>query len=379
VKIVFLTTGPIENPGPRTRVFQYLPYFEADRIPFEVVEAGLRLPMQVANLRSRWDRERRFPATVLRSAQVAEVGVKVLSEGVRRVRTMEAGARALLFDADVIFSQAVLPTVPMLRLLQASGKRIAFDMCDALYTRNGRFQEGERLARILPYLDLVIVASDETEAWMRERSPARTMVVTGPIDTRQFHPGREGRDDEVVIGWIGSATTTHYLARVAPALARLAERYPQLKLKTVGAGRVSLPDHVRVEQVDWSLEGEARALRTFDVGLMPLDDDPWSRGKGGYKLLQYMATGIPCVASPVGVNRSIVVHGESGFLADDQEQWVASLARLIEDAALRRAMGVAGRRLAVERYSFDHYYPEVRDALFALSPRAADRAAGRAG
>jgi len=118
-----------------------------------------------------------------------------------------------------------------------------------------------------------------------------------------------------------------------------------------------------VIQTPWTLAGEVDALATFDVGLMPLTDDPWSRGKGGYKILQYMAMGIPTVASPVGVNRDLVEHGVTGFLADTSDEWVTALERLATDASLRRQMGDAARRAALDRHSIDHHAPALVQAL----------------
>ena len=108
---------------------------------------------------------------------------------------------------------------------------------------------------------------------------------------------------------------------------------------------------MQVEQYGWSLETEVDLLANFDIGLMPLPDDPWTRGKGGYKLLQYGAVGLPVVASPVGVNREIVVDGVTGFLAESDTEWVDALARLIDDPDLRQTMGQAGRDRMVEHYS----------------------------
>jgi glycosyltransferase involved in cell wall biosynthesis len=123
-------------------------------------------------------------------------------------------------------------------------------------------------------------------------------------------------------------------------------------MRLVGASAVT-HDRIRIEHRSWSFESEVNDLASFDVGLMPLPDDPWTRGKGGYKLLQYGAMGLPVVASPVGVNTEIVEEGVTGFLADSEDRWVESLLRLVDDAELRSRMGNAGRDRIVERYSLD--------------------------
>jgi glycosyltransferase involved in cell wall biosynthesis len=117
--------------------------------------------------------------------------------------------------------------------------------------------------------------------------------------------------------------------------------------------------------VPWRLATEVDDLRRFDVGLQPLADDEWTRGKCGYKALQYMSVGIPSVSSPVGVATDMIAHGRSGSLATTEDEWVAALSRLIEDAALRRAMGEAAREDAVARWSVRRWAPVLADALLA--------------
>jgi glycosyltransferase involved in cell wall biosynthesis len=127
-----------------------------------------------------------------------------------------------------------------------------------------------------------------------------------------------------------------------------------------------------VERVAWSLETEAAQLARFDVGLMPLPDLPWERGKCGYKLIQYMASAVPAIASPVGANRDIIVSGETGFLAETRAEWVSSLLLLAGDPALRHSMGTAGRQRVEERYSLQSRAPELIQLLHNLgapSPR----------
>ena len=107
------------------------------------------------------------------------------------------------------------------------------------------------------------------------------------------------------------------------------------------------------------LGAEVEFLGRFDIGVMPMPDDKWTRGKGGYKLLQYMAMGIPCISSPVGINREIVKHDETGFLAESEEDWFQFLERLILDDQLRSSMGTAGRQRAQSEYSFETFTPKL--------------------
>jgi glycosyltransferase involved in cell wall biosynthesis len=165
----------------------------------------------------------------------------------------------------------------------------------------------------------------------------------------------------VTVGWIGRDSTTMYLEPVLPVLARLQQAHPGLRVRLVGGlpGTGAGVAAVR----PWSLATELDELACFDIGIMPLTDDDWARGKGGYKILQYFACGIPTVASPVGVNADIVRDGETGFLARDAREWESGLSKLIEDRELRRRMGAAGRRAAEAEHSLAVAAPRLLAAL----------------
>ena len=174
--------------------------------------------------------------------------------------------------------------------------------------------------------------------------------ITGPIDTDRYVPGRKSKKNRIVLGWIGSSSTTQYLDLIREPLVALARRYSGLELCLIGAGEFDMPEFC-VHRHPWASETEVGHLQTFDIGLMPLPDDSFTRGKGGYKLLQYMSMGLPVVASPVEINREIVTPGETGFLADTKKEWIEFLGRLIEDKTLRNQMGAAGREKMIAEYS----------------------------
>ncbi len=152
--------------------------------------------------------------------------------------------------------------------------------------------------------------------------------------------------------WIGLPENLMYLEIVRPALERLARRHPRLQLRVVSSGA---PDWTTppVEPVRWTADGEGAALASADIGIMPLADDDWSRGKCAFKILQYMAAGLPVVASAVGANLEAVAEGESGFLARTADDWERALDRLLRDPELARRMGAAGRRRVAARYGRD--------------------------
>jgi glycosyltransferase involved in cell wall biosynthesis len=168
--------------------------------------------------------------------------------------------------------------------------------------------------------------------------------------------------------WIGRPENLISLELVRPALAGLARQLPELRLRVV-CSHFPQWSELEIEAVPWSVDSEVEALTTADVGIMPLADDAWSRGKCGFKLLQYMAASLPCVASPVGANTSVVEHGVTGSLAASADEWQSALHRLLTDRALRQKMGAAGRERAENHYSMHTYCSRYRELLTELGSR----------
>jgi len=189
---------------------------------------------------------------------------------------------------------------------------------------------------------------------------ARVEVIPSCLDpTRQeLHQHRDTA--EPIIGWIGSHSTSQYLKTVLPALERLNSRGIKAKLVLVGADRsVQAP---WIEHRPWSIETQERDLASFDVGIMPLTDDNWTRGKCGYKVLQYFAAGVPAVASPVGVARDLIGE-DRGLLARTSDQWTAALEGLLNDVQGRRERGAAAREFVERHYSYQRWAPELAELL----------------
>lgn len=157
--------------------------------------------------------------------------------------------------------------------------------------------------------------------------------------------------------WIGSPSTVQYLSLLSEPLAALARQQP-FSLRVIGGGPLSIPG-VDVEVLPWSTKTEAAAIAECDVGIMPLLDTPWEQGKCAYKLIQYMACGLPTVASPVGANCEVVVEGETGFLTGTAEAWMDKLGLLLRDAALRQQLGAAGRKRVEAIYCLQQVAPQL--------------------
>ncbi|NJD21014.1 MAG: glycosyltransferase family 4 protein [Gemmatimonadetes bacterium] len=189
----------------------------------------------------------------------------------------------------------------------------------------------------------------------------RVQVVPTAVDTRAFVP-QPRAGSPPTLGWVGSDSTLPYLESLAPALRRIAAAVPHRLLVIAGTRRPELQG-VAFDFVPWSAAAEADLVAALDVGLYPLDDTPWTRGKCGFKALQYLACAVPCVASPVGVRADSVRPGETGRHASDEDGWVAACARLLSDAGERRRMGEAGRSLVEHSYSVERVVPLVAGAL----------------
>jgi glycosyltransferase involved in cell wall biosynthesis len=180
-------------------------------------------------------------------------------------------------------------------------------------------------------------------------------VVVNPttIDTERLHNPQlfksQKAKDKFVIGWTGTHSTLPYLNNLIQVLQSIEKKYPVI-IKIISNKNPELP-LVNVEFVRWKKETEVEDLLSFDIGLMPLTDDDWAKGKCGFKALQYMALGIPCVASPVGVNTSIIQHQTTGLLCQSTAEWESAIELLMRDTELRKKIGEAGRQTVVGRYS----------------------------
>lgn len=363
MRVLVLAQGPPRVASSRTRVFAWLPHLRRAGVEHDVLV---------------WNTERFVARTLTGRAPVVAHARNALHQlGVLGSLVRRAGR------CDAIYVQKVVLPAWLLRRLKAGGRRIVFDYDDALYVVTPGLDRGlrglvrrwrvRRFAACLTESDLVTLENEPNREYTARYCPS-TLVITGPIDTDRYHPVPRSARPEVVLGWIGSPSTTHYLKALEPVLAELVRRGRRVTLNLVGAGAYESP-HVTVRSIPWELATEVEALATFDVGLMPLTDDPWARGKGGYKILQYMAMGIPTVASPVGINTEMLRHGKTGFLAADVDGWIRALDTLVLDRALRLALGEAARADALARYSLQHYAPAFIDALVRGTTRPSPPAA----
>jgi glycosyltransferase involved in cell wall biosynthesis len=237
------------------------------------------------------------------------------------------------------------------RLLWPRRTPLLLEFDDAIWLT---FAHRAKLQAACARADMVLVGNDELAAFARG-SARRVTVVPTTIDMARYPaappPPADGRP--LRLGWIGLRYNLEYLALLAPALRRLAAAGVPVELRVISSGPPEGPEWhgVPVVHRPWSEAGEVAEIQACDVGLMPLPDDAWARGKCGLKLLQFMAAGRPVVASPVGVNARIVQDGENGLLAADEARWESALLLLAGDPGLRRRLGAAGRDTVEREYS----------------------------
>ena len=348
-----LVPYPLDTaPSQRFRLEQWAPHLAGD---------GIRVTFRPFV-------DRRLMAMLHGPGSVVAKSGLMLAALVRRAREV---AR-LDCDAVVVHRAACLAGPPVLERIVAASRPLIFDFDDAIFLldtapanrRFGRLKCPGKTATLCRISAHVTAGNGHLADYARRHS-AGVSVVPSSVDTERYRPraSHDGRE-RVVVGWMGSATSQVHLERFAPVLREIVARRP-VELRVVSATPPRLPDVPHV-WTRWSAGSEAAALAGFDVGIMPLSDDAWSRGKCAMKALQYMGTGVPTVAGRVGANAEVVTHGHDGFLATTPEDWVAHVTALVDAPALRARIGTAGRCTVEERYSM-----RVCAAKFARVVRAA--------
>ncbi|MCK5097925.1 MAG: glycosyltransferase family 4 protein, partial [Desulfobacteraceae bacterium] len=234
-------------------------------------------------------------------------------------------------------------------LLAASGVKYIVDYDDAVFHRYDMLENnllkkilGRKIDRIMQRAALVIAGNDYLAKRAVKAGAKKVERIPTIIDLDRYSIETTRQNDIFTIGWIGSPVTAQYLYHIKPALMELCKNNKAC-LATIGAGPLHMKD-VIVKDHPWSEKTEAGRIGNFDVGIMPLPDEPWTLGKCGYKLIQYMACGKPVVASAVGANIEIIDHGKNGFLVKSEKEWVKALTMLSEDKKLRKKMGRHGRK-----------------------------------
>jgi len=349
VRVLALVSLPTSGAGNRLRVEQYVPLLRGRGIEMVVSpffdEHAYRI--------------------LYRPGHTLAKAIGTLRGIARRIRDV---LRAGRFDLVLVYRESAPLGPPLIeRLLRRIGVPYVYDFDDALFLApihpvNRRWtwlRDPSRYAETARGAVAVTTVNDYLAEWAREYNVDVSVIPT-PVDTSVYRPQTVERSGPLVIGWSGSSTTAPYLKLLDEALAVLAERI-DLVVRVIG-GSYAHPRAV-VQLIPWRLETEPSKIAGFDIGVLPEPDDSWTRGKGAFKALLYMASGVPVVASAIGVNPEVVADGMVGYCVSDTAGWIRAIETLAVDRVLRARLGSAGRLRVEERYSLDVQVPRLAEVL----------------
>lgn len=348
MNVLILSRYTRRGASSRVRLYQYVPYLEAHGIACTISPL-----LDDDYLHSLYGSERKSPSALVWAYW-------------RRLLQLLTLRR---YDL-VLLEKELFPFLPSWgeTLTFLAGTPVVVDYDDATFHTYDRHVSGivrtllgNKIDTVMRRSALVLVGNEYLAERAANAGAHRIEYLPSVVDCERYVPSSGNRGKAFTIGWIGTPSSARYLQKLAPALNEVC-RNNLARLVLVGSGEVNLPD-VPLEILPWNEETEVDAIQSFDVGIMPLEDTPWERGKCGYKLVQCMACGLPVVGSPVGVNRRIVEHGTDGFLAESLEEWIGALSLLRDDHDLRIRMGSAAREKIVKSYSLQAHAPRLLTLL----------------
>jgi glycosyltransferase involved in cell wall biosynthesis len=339
LRVLALATYPRLAASTRHRVLQYI-----DLLAEQGVDVDFRPFLSDRVFAGMYERANAF-----------RTSTGILTGLARRLRDVASLSR---YDVLFIQREAALIGPPLIEWHAHRRLPVVLDLDDSTYIERPSSVYGalarvlkwhSKTARMIPWVDHVVAGNPTIARYAEDRGIPASVLPT-MVDLDVFRP-RTSRNDDVplTLGWIGTHSTYAYLQTIIPVLERLA-RVHRFRLKIVGSGSREAVARLDVEYLPWALDRELYDLQSFDVGLYPIVDDAWAEGKSGFKSIQYLSCGIPFVATPAGVVAEIGIPGTTHFEARTDEQWERALITLLTDGALRRRMGNAGRRFAVEHY-----------------------------
>ncbi len=355
IRVLFVVPHPIEGPSSRFRIYQFLPYLQANE-----VQAEVRPFVSSRQIRALY--------------QSGGTAKKVALTALAALNRLADVLRATRYDVVYVLREAFPFGPPVIeRALAFAGARLVFDFDDAIWLPSqvydnplDRLRDWGKPAKLVARADHVVVGSRYLADFAQQHAAHSNAVSIIPtvVDGNVYKPAEQERSaGKITIGWVGTPRGSRaFLETLVPLMRDFAQRYPHVQWRFVGAEPFDV-GNLPVEFKNWSLANEVRDIQSFDIGLMPLTDDVYTRGKCGFKLIQYMNCGLPVVCSPVGANCDIVEHGGSGYFAGAPAEWSAALVRLIEDASLRLAMGARGRALSEQQYSLAIQAPRLLEVL----------------
>lgn len=338
MKIMYFTKYSRKGASSRLRSYQYFPYFEKNGIEIEV-----------------------YPLFDSGYLENLYQGKKVKKDILKAYLKRFVKLLSIKKNSKLVIEYELFPYLPAWfeHVLKLRGINYAVDYDDAVFhnydLNNNRLIKWclhDKIDKVMRYSSVVVAGNHYLEEKAKSSGAGEVHQIPTVVDTDRYPVKSEYNMDagsKFIVGWIGTFSTFKYIKQILPVLEEVASEYP-LVLHIVGA-KGELGTSVETHFIPWTEDTEARSIRNFDVGIMPLDDTPWERGKCGYKLIQYMASGIPVIASGLGVNNEIVKQGINGFVANTLTEWRDVLLYFIHNRNRIPEMGKEGRKTVEKKYS----------------------------
>lgn len=354
MKILFWVPYPTEGPSNRFRIEQYLPYLKEKGIGYSLCPFWESEVYKILYENGHYLKKTRY----------------LIKGSINRIRDLIG-----LSGHDLVFIHREAYPIggACLEKIVSAKKPVIYDFDDSIFlptyssaNRVARLlKKPRKIADILKVSDAVIAGNSYLKEYAVQYNNNVTVMPT-PIDTDKYSPLKDTALDnkkKVVIGWIGSYTNNPYLNIVKSVILELIKKYANLiEIRLVGC-RDNFLDIPQVVYRSWSLSKEVSDLQGFDIGIMPIYDDEWTRGKCAFKILQYMSVGVSVVASPVGLNKEIISDGSNGFLAGDEKEWFQRLCLLIDNPRLRHRLALEARSTVEREFSLKVMAPRFIDIL----------------
>ncbi len=337
--ILFLTQTTVQGASSRARVYEWLGYLDKENIKY-TVRPGVS---------EKLDRVYHSHPTLFN---------KILWFLLKVQDRIAVLLQLKKYDIVVLQRETLPYFYPLLdKLIVRLAPFSVFDFDDAIFEYYKKKTLFKRLVlyfksveKIISNCDAVITSTPYLEAYTKKYNSNVTVVPTC-IETPVSPRPKRSKDGPTVIGWMGSNSTREYLNEVTPVMLCLSRSF-EIVFRLVGIENYNVPG-LNIECLPWNKKSELQDLQSFDIGIMPLTDNPWTRGKAGYKLLQYMSAGVPVVASAVGFNKEIIQHGDNGYLASGLDEWEMCLISLIQDAEVYEKFSKNGLETVHNKFSYD--------------------------
>jgi len=320
MKVAFLTNRT-DKPSFRFRITEYLPYLKKENIETDIFLINKSL--------------------------------------IKRIKIYQK-----LKEFDCVFLHRCLLSFIDIYLLKKFSAKLIFDFDDAIIYNDPNkknlisYKKNIRFRRTIKYADIIITGNQHLKDLVKPYDD-KTWIIPTPVDTSYFMPDNKKTDKEIIIiGWLGSSSTLVYLKDIIDTLDKLYLEHKNIKLKIVADAFIE-SKNIPIIRKKWNKDDEVSDLQSFDIGIMPLRDDDWSKGKCGFKLIQYLSCAIPAICSPVGVNTDIIKNNYNGLLASNNEEWIKQLSILIKDSTLRMKLANNGVKTIKDRFSIKANLPAL--------------------